>query len=109
MSITSDGSIAVVSSVNIVTVMEVTIVATYMQLCAENYHWWWQSILTGAGSAIWIFIYCVWFYWTRLHTQGFISTVLFFCYCALGCSVYGLLMGTIGFLTAYIFIKKIYG
>ena len=101
--------IAVVSFVNIVTVMEVTIVATYVQLCAENYHWWWQSILTGAGSVIWIYMYCGWFYWTKLHKQGFISAMLFFCYCGLGCAVYGLLMGTVGFLTAYTFIRKIYG
>ena len=103
------GFLSVVSFVNIVTVMEISIVATYVQLCAENYHWWWQSVFTGAGSAVWIYSYCVWFYWTKLHIQGFISGLLFFCYCGLACIVYGLLMGTVGFMTAYTFVRRIYG
>ena len=103
------GFLSVVSFVNIVAVIEVTVVATYIQLCSENYHWWWQSIFTGAGSAAWIYMYCVWFYWTKLHISGFISSLLFFCYCGLACAVYGLLMGTVGFLTAYIFVRRIYG
>ncbi|KAG8533779.1 uncharacterized protein KY384_001520 [Bacidia gigantensis] len=102
------GFLSVVSFVNIVTVIEVTIVSTYVQLCAENYHWWWQSIFTGAGSAVWIYIYCVWFYWTKLNIQGLISGLLFFSYCGLGCAVYGLLMGTVGFITAYTFVRRIY-
>ena len=102
------GFLSVVSFVNIVTIMEVTIVATYIQLCAENYHWWWQSALTGAGSTVWIYIYCGWFYWTKLHIQGFASGLLFFCYCGLACAVYGLLMGTVGFMTAYTFVRMIY-
>ena len=102
------GFLSVVSFVNIVAVMEVTIVATYIQLCAENYHWWWQSVFTGAGSAAWIYFYCVWYYWTKLHVQGIISGLLFFCYCALACAVYGLLMGTVGFMTAYTFVRRIY-
>lgn len=103
------GFLSVVSLVCIVTVVEVTIVATYIQLCAENYHWWWQSIFIGSGSAVWIFMYCVWFYWTKLHIQGFISGMLFFSYSLLACAVYGLLTGTVGFLTAYAFVRRIYG
>ena len=103
------GFLSVVSFVNIVTVIEVTIVATYVHLSAENYHWWWQSTLTGAGSAVWIYMYCAWFYWTKLHVQGFVSGMLFFCYCGLACAVYGLLMGTVGFMTAYTFVRRIYG
>lgn len=103
------GFLSVVSSVNILTVVEVTIVATYIQLCAENYHWWWQSVWTGAASAFWCFAYCVWFYVMKLHIRGLVSGVLFFGYSAVACAVYGLLMGTVGFLTAYAFVRRIYG
>ena len=103
------GFLSVVSLVCIVTIIEVTIVATYIQLCAENYNWWWQSVFIGSGSAVWIFLYCVWFYWTKLHIQGFISGMLFFSYSLLACAVYGLLTGTVGFLTAYAFVRRIYG
>ena len=103
------GFLSVVSLLSILAVVEVTIVATYVQLCAENYHWWWQSIFIGSGSAIWIFAYCSWFYWFRLHIQGFISGLLFFSYSFMACVVYGLLMGTVAFMTAYAFVRRIYG
>lgn len=103
------GFLSAVSLVCIVSIIEVTIVATYIQLCAENYNWWWQSVFIGSGSAAWIFLYCVWFYWTKLHIQGFISGMLFFSYSLLACTVYGLLTGTVGFLTAYAFVRRIYG
>jgi transmembrane 9 superfamily member 2/4 len=103
------GFLTVVSLVHIVTVVEVTIVATYVQLCAENYHWWWQSFFVGGASSVWIFLYCAWYYAVKLNIQGFISGVLFFSYSLLACAVYGLLTGTVGFLTAYAFVRRIYG
>lgn len=103
------GFLSVVSLVCLVTIIEVTIVATYIQLCAENYDWWWQSIFIGSGSAAWIFLYCAYFYWTKLHIQGFVSGLLFFSYSLLACAVYGLMTGTVGFLTAYVFVRRIYG
>ncbi|PLB50112.1 hypothetical protein P170DRAFT_380484 [Aspergillus steynii IBT 23096] len=102
------GFLSAVSSILIVTVSEVTIIATYSQLCAENYHWWWQSFLTGGSSAFWVFAYCIWYYMFHLHITGFVSSLLFFSYSFLACAVYGLLTGTVGFLTAYTFIRRIY-
>ncbi|EEP78654.1 conserved hypothetical protein [Uncinocarpus reesii 1704] len=102
------GYLSVICTVLLVTVSEVTIIATYAQLCAENHRWWWQSFVTGGSSALWIFISCVWYYLTKLHVRGFVSSLLFFGYSFLGCAVYGLLMGTVGFLTAYTFIRRIY-
>lgn len=103
------GFLAVVSVILIITVIEVTIVATYVQLCSENYHWWWQSFLIGGSSSIWIFGYLLWYYFTKLHITGFVSSLLFFCYGFLACGVYGLLTSTIGFLSAYAFVRRIYG
>ena len=37
------------------------------------------------------------------------NSLLFFAYSGLACLVYGLLMGTVGFLTAYAFVRRIYG
>lgn len=46
---------------------------------------------------------------TRLHIEGFVSGLLFFSYSFLACLVYGLLVGTIGFLSTYAFVRRIYG
>ncbi|KAK3318313.1 endomembrane protein 70 [Apodospora peruviana] len=103
------GFLAVVSAILVLTIAEVTVVTIYIQLCAENYHWWWQSFMVGGGSAVWVFAYCVWYYFMKLHITGFLSSLLFFSYSFMACCVYGLLTGTIGFLTAYAFVRRIYG
>jgi transmembrane 9 superfamily member 2/4 len=103
------GFLAVVSVILIVTIAEVTVVTIYIQLCSENYHWWWQSFLVGGGSAIWVFLYCIWYYLFKLHITGFVSGLLFFSYSFIACCVYGLLTGTVGFLSAYAFVRRIYG
>lgn len=103
------GFLAVVIVILILTIAEVTVVTVYVQLCSENYHWWWQSFMVGGGSALWIFLYCVWYYFAKLHISGFVSSMLFFTYSFMGCCVYGLLTGTVGFLTAYAFVRRIYG
>lgn len=103
------GFLAVVLAILVVTVAEVTVVSIYIQLCAENYHWWWQSFFIGGGSACWVFLYCVWYYFAKLHITGFLSSMLFFSYSFMACCVYGLLTGTVGFLTAYAFVRRIYG
>ncbi|KAK3352382.1 endomembrane protein 70 [Lasiosphaeria hispida] len=103
------GFLTVVSTILIVTIAEVTVVTIYMQLCSENYHWWWQSFFVGGGSAAWVFLYCVWYYFAKLHITGVLSSLLFFSYSFMACCVYGLLTGTVGFLTAYAFVRRIYG
>ncbi|KAK4234655.1 endomembrane protein 70 [Achaetomium macrosporum] len=103
------GFLAVVSTILLVTVAEVTVVTIYLQLCSENYHWRWQSFLIGGGSAVWVFLYCVWYYSTKLHITGVLSSMLSFAYGFMACCMYGLLTGTVGFLTAYAFVRRIYG
>lgn len=44
----------------------------------------------------------------KLHVTGFVSSLLFFSYSFLACAVYGLLTGTVGFLAAYAFVRRVY-
>ncbi|KAG6022449.1 hypothetical protein E4U40_004599 [Claviceps sp. LM458 group G5] len=103
------GFLAVVCVILAVTVAEVTVVTMYIQLCSENHQWWWQSFLVGGSSALWVFGYSVWYYFFKLHITGLVSSMLFFSYSFMACCVYGLLTGTIGFLSAYAFVRRIYG
>jgi transmembrane 9 superfamily protein 2/4 len=103
------GFLSVVSVILILTIAEVTIVTIYIKLCSEDYNWWWHSFAIGGGSSIWVWCYCVWYFFTKLHIQGFVSGLLFFSYSLMACVVYGLLTGTVGFLTAYAFVRRIYG
>ncbi|KAK4244559.1 hypothetical protein C7999DRAFT_35074 [Corynascus novoguineensis] len=103
------GFLAIASAFLVVAVAEVAVVAVYLQLCAGDHRWWWQSFLAGGGSAAWVFAYSIWYYAVKLHITGFVSTVLFFAYSLVACCVYGLLTGTVGVLTAYAFVRRIYG
>ncbi|KAF2093441.1 hypothetical protein NA57DRAFT_61556 [Rhizodiscina lignyota] len=102
------GFMAVVGVILLLTIVEVTIVAVYMRLCAENHHWHWYAFFVGGASSAWVFAYCIWFFFMNLHITGFVSGLLFFSYSFLACAVYGLLTGTVGFLAAYAFVRRIY-
>jgi len=102
------GFLSIISLLLAITIGETVIICLYVQLCAENYHWWWSSFLTGGSSAVWIFVYLIWYYWTKLHIDGFVSSLLFFSYGVLACLVYGLATGTVGFLVGYVFVRRIY-
>jgi transmembrane 9 superfamily protein 2/4 len=103
------GFLSVVSIILILTIAEVTIVTIYILLANENYNWWWHSFFVGGSSAIWVFAYCVWYFVHKLHIEGWVSSMLFFAYSGMACAVFGLLTGTVGFLTAYAFVRRIYG
>lgn len=93
----------------IVTVMEMSIVTTYLQLNAEDYRWWWRSFMVGTGSAWWVFLYSIYYFFAVLKVEGFVSGLLFFGYSLIGCSVYGLVTGAIGFLASYVLVHRMYG
>lgn len=102
------GFFALVFFVLQITVMEMSIVITYFQLNTEDYRWWWKSFLVGTGSAWWILIYSVFYYFTTLELQGFVPMLMFFGYSLMGTFIYGLITGTIGFLASYFFVLRIY-
>lgn len=103
------GFLGLIATVLGITVAEVAVVSTYFLLSAENWNWWWQSFAVGAGSAVWVFLCSAWYWWTKLGAMGAMSSVLFFAYSALACAVYAVLVGTVGFIASYAFVRRIYG
>ena len=41
----------------VVVTIEVSIVCTYVQLCAEDYLWWWRSFHRGGSIALYVMLY----------------------------------------------------
>ena len=57
----------------IITCAEITIVMCYFQLCAEDYHWWWRAFLTSGSSAVYMFVYSIFYFFTKLEITKFVS------------------------------------
>jgi transmembrane 9 superfamily protein 2/4 len=92
----------------IITCAEITIVMCYFQLCGEDYHWWWRSYLTAGSSALYLFLYSILYFFTKLEIIKFIPGLLFFGYMFLVSFAFFVLTGTIGFFACYLFVWKIY-
>ncbi|CAG8649044.1 2779_t:CDS:2, partial [Paraglomus occultum] len=101
------GFLGLVFVILVTTVVEITIVITYFQLCGEDYHWWWRSFFVGGSSSIYVFLYGI-FYYNKLQITGFVPSLLYFINSLLACLVYGLFTGTLGFFSTYWFVRKIY-
>ena len=102
------GFLFLVFAILVIACSQISIVMVYFQLCAEDYHWWWRSFIVSGGSAFYVFLYSVFYFYTKLEITHFVPTLLYFCYTFVLVLTFWVLTGTIGFYAAYIFIRKIY-
>ncbi|WOL09124.1 transmembrane 9 superfamily member 7 [Canna indica] len=102
------GFLFIVFVILIVTCAEITIVLCYFQLCSEDYHWWWRAYLTAGSSAIYLFAYAVFYFFTKLEITKLVSGILYFGYMLIASYSFFVLTGTIGFYACLWFVRKIY-
>ncbi|KAJ8661005.1 hypothetical protein O0I10_003227 [Lichtheimia ornata] len=86
----------------------VTVVLVFFQLCNEDYHWWWMSFAVGASCSLYTFIYALVFYWIRTDMIGMASGMVYLVHTLVGCLLLGLCTGTLGFISTYSVIRRIY-
>lgn len=103
------GILFLVFLILIITCAEISIVMCYFQLCGEDYHWWWRSFFTSGSSALYLFLYTILYFSTKLEITTFASSALFFGYMSVVCLAFFFLTGTIGFVSTLVFVYKIYG
>lgn len=103
------GFLMLVLAILIITSAEISIVMAYFQLCSEDYNWWWRSFLTPGASALYVFLYAVMYFATRLEITKFTSALLYFCYMGLASWAFFLMTGAVGFISCLLFVRKIYG
>ncbi|GFZ08102.1 transmembrane nine 7 [Actinidia rufa] len=102
------GFLFIVFVILIITCAEITIVLCYFQLCSEDYHWWWRAYLTAGSSAFYLFLYSVFYFFTKLEITKLVSGILYFGYMLIGSYAFFVLTGTIGFYACFWFVRKIY-
>ncbi|KAG5561093.1 hypothetical protein RHGRI_004195 [Rhododendron griersonianum] len=103
------GILLIVFIILIIITVFVTVALTYFQLAAEDHEWWWRSFFCGGSTGLFIYGYCLYYYYRRSDMSGFLQTSFFFGY--MGCICYGifLMLGTIGFRASLFFVRHIYG
>ncbi|MED6138625.1 Transmembrane 9 superfamily member 8 [Stylosanthes scabra] len=102
------GFLFIVFVILIITCAEITIVLCYFQLCSEDYLWWWRSYLTSGSSALYLFLYATFYFFTKLEITKPVSGVLYFGYMLLLSYAFFVVTGTIGFYACFWFVRLIY-
>ena len=87
----------------------ITIALTYFQLAAEDHRWWWRSFLSGGMVGAFIYAYCFFYYFNHSGMTGFLQTAFYFGYMANVALGFFLVMGAVGFYSAWVFVRYIYG
>ncbi|XP_073025946.1 transmembrane 9 superfamily member 1-like [Primulina eburnea] len=86
----------------------VTIVGTYFLVNAENYHWQWTSFCSAASTAVYVYLYSIYYYSMKTKMSGFFQTSFYFGYTLMFCLGLGILCGAVGYLGSNLFVRRIY-
>jgi transmembrane 9 superfamily protein 3 len=86
----------------------ITIVSTYFLLNAEDYRWHWTSLSSAASTGFYVYIYSVYYFFTKTKMTGIFQTTFYFGYMFMFCLGITLMTGSIGYLAASSFVKAIY-
>merc|ERR1719254_282160 len=103
------GFLALVLIIVVVTCAEISIALTYFQLTSEDYTWWWTSFFASGSSALYVFLYSILYFMSRLQIEKFVSVMLYFGYMFIMSIMFFLLTGAIGTISAFWFVRAIYG
>lgn len=102
------GFLAMVLIIVFIACAEVVIVMVYLQLVYEDYEWWWRSFFMTASAGLHLFLYSVYYLVAVLSIRQTSSVVLYLGYMFSISLVFGLVTGTVGFFSAWFFVRKIY-
>lgn len=90
------GFMLLVFVILIIVTICVTIVGTYFLLNAENYHWQWTSFFSAASTALYVYLYSIYYYHVKTKMSGFFQTSFYFGYTLMFCLGLGILCGKLG-------------
>ncbi|KAK2398920.1 Transmembrane 9 super member 8 [Trifolium repens] len=102
------GFLFLVFVILVITCAEITVVLCYFQLCSEDYLWWWRSYLTSGSSALYLFLYATFYFFTKLEITKLVSAILYFGYMLIASYAFFVVTGTIGFYACFWFTRLIY-
>ena len=87
------GFMLLVFLILIIVTVCVTIVGTYFLLNAENYHWQWTSFFSAASTAVYVYLYSIYYYYMKTKMSGFFQTSFYIGYTLMFSLGLGILCG----------------
>lgn len=102
------GFLALIAIIVAVICAESSISLVYFLLIHENHRWWWRSFLCCASAGGYLFLYSLYYFFTRLQVTHVWSAMLYLGYMGLVSYAFAIVCGTLGFLSALWFVRKIY-
>jgi transmembrane 9 superfamily member 3 len=97
-----------VYAILIIVVSMTSIIVVYFCLNAENYRWQWTAFASGASTAVYVFVYGVYYFVFKTQMHGLLQITFYFGYTTLIAVCLGLLCGTIGHGAASKFVRMIF-
>jgi len=103
------GFMFLVCSILAIVTICVNIVCIYFLLNSEDYRWQWTSFFSAASTAVYVYLYSIYYFLFKTKMYGVFQTTFYFSYMGLFCLLLGLMCGSIGYTGSAMFVKKIYG
>jgi transmembrane 9 superfamily protein 3 len=85
-----------------------TIIVVYFSLNSENYLWQWTAFYSGASTALYVFLYSIYYFVFKTSMHGLVQTSFYFGYMMLISMGLGTLCGTLGHWAANRFVRAIF-
>jgi len=102
------GILFIVAVILVIVTACITVALTYFQLSMEDHRWWWSSFLSGGSTGIFIYLYSIFYYFYRSRMSGLLQGSFYFSYMFLICYFFFVTLGTVGWYSSLIFIRRIY-
>ena len=85
-----------------------TIIVVYFCLNSENYLWQWTAFYSGGSTALYVFLYSIYYFTFKTSMNGLVQTTFYFGYMLLISLGLGTLCGTLGHWAASKFVRTIF-
>lgn len=85
-----------------------TIIVVYFCLNSENYLWQWTAFYSGGSTALYVFLYSIYYFVFKTSMHGLVQTSFYFGYMLLISLGVGTLCGTLGHWAANKFVRTIF-
>jgi transmembrane 9 superfamily protein 3 len=85
-----------------------TVIVVYFCLNAENYLWQWTAFYSGGSTALYVFLYSIYYFVFKTSMHGLVQTSFYFGYMLLISLAMGTLCGTLGHWAGNRFVRTIF-